>query len=307
MKKIVNTISLAIFYLLFVLIVFTTCKKNKNDVNKIGGFNSSSEIHPESLKAYWTFDGTPNENISSITPTTNMGSSFVPGVKGQAIHFKDGYLLFPNFPSVNGPVLGSITVSCWIKVDNNGVKDLNVFSLTMGTSAQTDWSAGFINMGIDTHHPTSSDDTLLLHSSFSTYPNTVSSRISGDNLNENGIREIDYKTVHGTNKWVHYVCRYEAIGSNFDIFANGILVSNKNLRHKTTGTPPTGLGELVTCGCPSQVLIGAFANTDSGFPNSATLPDHGFFNGSIDEIRFYTTALKDEEINALYQLELAGR
>lgn len=295
MKKYIPNIKKILAYSLFSLVIFSSCKKNNSNPNQVGGFNSSNDIEPKALRAHWTFDDTPDEIINGIKPSNFNGTSYVTGIKGKAISLADGYILYPNFSAVNGPDLGSVTVSCWIKIANNGSKNSNAFSLTIGTAHQTDFGASFINMGIETSSA-ASDSTLILQPSFTTYPNTQSSRVSGDNSG----------TFNGANKWVHYVTRYDGVTSNFDVFADGVMISNMNMRHKTFSGTDKGLGDLLTCGCPSQVLIGGFANAATGFLNSPVHSQDGLFNGQIDELRFYTTALTDAEINSLYLLEKAG-
>lgn len=308
MKQNAQKLVLAFLSVFMLSGIFISCKKSSVAApDPIGGFNSSNDIEAAALKAHWTFDGSVNESISNTAPITNTGTSFVAGVKGQALTLANGYLLYPNIPALNGPNFGSVTVSCWVKTDNNGSLATNVFSLTQGTATQTDWNTGYVNMLLETGHNQATDDTLVFHPSFSTYPNGPTNRLGGDNINDYGVRETDFKTVHGTNKWVHYVMRYDATGSNIDVFANGVLVSNNNFRHRTTGNPPVGIGPIISSGSATQALIGAIANASTGFPLSATQPWQGKFTGSIDELRFYTAALTDAEISSLYQLELAGR
>ncbi|GAC1424180.1 MAG: hypothetical protein NVS1B13_08800 [Flavisolibacter sp.] len=305
MKKVNN--GLAILSVLVAGLCFSACKKSGSSIappDPIGGFNTSNDVGGANLKAHWTFDGNLNESMSNTPPSSNAGASFVAGVKGQAVNFANGYALYPTIAALNTANLGSVTVSAWVKVDNNGSTVSDVFSLTQGTPNQTDWNTGVVTMYLETGHKTATDDTLVLHSAFSTY--ATGARLGGDNVNDYGVRETDFKTVHGTNKWVHYVMRYDGTTSNIDLFANGILVSNNNFRYRTTGTPPTGIGPIVTT-LGTQALIGAFATAKTGFSKSPDQPWQGLFNGSIDELRFFTAALSDANISSLYQLELAGR
>jgi hypothetical protein len=284
--------------------VFTSCKKSDSVAapDPIGGYNTSNDVGASTLKAHWTFDGTLNESISNTAPSASTGTSFTTGVKGQALSLANGYVLYPTIAALNNANIGSVTVSAWVKTDNNGSKATNVFSLTQGTAAQTDWNTGAVTMYLETGHAVTTDDTLVLHSAFSTY--STGTRQGGDNINDYGTRETDFKTVKGTNKWVHYVMRYDGTTSNIDIFANGILVSNNNFRHRTNASG--GIGPIVTT-TPTQALIGAFPSATVGFPNSAAQAWQGLFNGQIDEVRFWASALSDTDISSLYQLELAGR
>ena len=302
-----KTIMLSTVCLCLMASIISSCKKSDTVTppDPIGGFNNADEVGATTLKAHWSFDGTANEAISSTAPTTNSGSSFGTGIKGQGLVLNNGYLLFPTIANLNVANIGSMTVSCWVKVDNNGSSPSNAFSLTQDTAKQSDWNTGMVNMLLETGHPIATDDTLVFHPSFSTYPTGPSVRISGDNINDYGVREVDFKTVHGTNTWVHYVMRYDGTGSNIDVFANGIVVSNNNFRHRETA-PGVGVGPLVGT-VPTKVIIGAFPNAATGFPHSPVQTWQGKFTGSIDEIRVWYSALTDANISALYQLEKVGR
>jgi len=290
------------------IIIFNACSKSSStpQLPPINGYNTSNDVAAASLLAHWTFDGTNNETISSTAPTTTTAASFVTGVKGQALALNNGYLVYPTIAKLSGAnAFPSVSVSCWINTDNRDSLASSVFCITKAQAAQTDWNDGPVNVYVETgkNHLTY-DDTLVLHSAFATYPGGT--RMGGDNINDYGVRGTDFQTVLGTKKWVHYVMRYDATGSNIDIFANGVRVSNNNFRNRTTGTPPVGLGPIISP-VPTQVVIGSWPNSVAGYTNSAAQAWQGLYVGSIDEIRVYSSALTDLEIGSLYQLESAGR
>ena len=284
------------------------CSSKNDDVvlPPIGGYNTSNDVAAANLKASWGFEGTLNEGISSTAPSTSLRSSFVTGIKGQALKLDSGYVLYPTIPALNTSNFGSFTVSNWIFTQNqgNGSRPTSVFTLTLSPTAQTDWNSGPINMYLENGRPTSYNDTLVLHSAISTYP--TGSRLGGDNINDYGIRETEFKTLKGANKWVHYVLRYDGVGSFIDIYANGVLISNSNFRFRNIAG--VGIGPIVfPSGAQTQVLLGGFPNSTTGFANSTLQTWHGLFRGNIDQLRLYNKALSVDEISALYQLELAGR
>ncbi|MBC7537142.1 MAG: LamG domain-containing protein [Ferruginibacter sp.] len=284
-----------------------SCKKDKAPVvippDPIGGFNNSDEVGGTNLKAHWTFDGTTNEKISSLAPLSGSANTFAAaGLKGQALSLDSGYLLYPTIPALNVANLGSVTVSAWIKTQNNGRGATAVFGLTTGTATQADWNNGPVLMYLENGFGVSYNDTLVLKGVFATYP--VGVPVRGDNVNDYGVRGTDFKTVLGANRWVHYVFRYDGVGSNIDLFADGILVSNNLFRHRENAGVPTG--PLVTP-IPTQVIIGGFPNSETGFSLSPVQSFQKKFAGQIDEVRFYTASLSDADISALYQLEKAGR
>jgi hypothetical protein len=281
-------------------------KKSTPALPKIGPYDNSNQIASSNLLAHWTFDGTNNETISGTAPTKTVGATFVTGVKGQALNLASGYLLYPTIAALStANAIPSVTVSLWVNVDNNGATATNVFALTGLTSVQPDWNQGPLNVYMETGHPVATDDTLVLHSAFHSYSGG-NYNLGGDNINDYGVRGTDFQTVHGTKKWVHYVMRYDATGSNIDLFANGVRVSNNNFRNRTTGAPPVGIGPIVL-NTPTQVLIGGFPNSATGYTNSPLQTFEGLMVGQVDEVRVYNIAMQDTDIGYLYQLELAGR
>lgn len=270
----------------------------------IGGYNSSSDIASSNLLAYWPFDGNNTEAKSNTNPTNAKNASFTTGAKGQALSLADGFVLYPTIASLSSAnAIPSFTVSAWINTDVNGKTASSVFALTQATSAQTDWNKGPINMYLENNKPVSTKDTLVLHAAFHIYSNN-NYDLGGDNINDYGVRETDFKTVKGANKWVHYVMVYDGSASTIDLYADGVMVSNKNFRKRDNqGTP---LGNMVIS-TPTQVLIGGWPNTTTGYTNSSVQAWQGLYTGQIDEVRVYSKALPATDISALYQLELAGR
>ena len=262
-----------------------------------GGYTNSSQVASSNLLAYWSFNDNKNDSTSGTAPIVDSNSSFIQGIEGQAVHLSNGYLLYPTIPALNkADAVSSVSVSLWFYIPgNNGSTFSELFTLARDTTKETDW-LNILNVGIETGHAIS--DPTDLHSWIGTYP--MGTRNGGDNINDYGTVGTDYQRLDGANKWVHYVMRYDASTESIDLFANNIRVSNNNFRTRT------GLGPLVSP-TPTQVVIGAFSNNSTHFPLSATLGFHGFFNGSIDEVRVYNKALNDQEISALYQLQRQGR
>jgi len=284
------------------LVDLAACTKFKNDdsftkgdVPPIGNYKSSDDVAKSSLMAHWTFDSTNEETISHTAPSNVVNASFVKGIKGPALHLTAGYINYPVVAGLNVANLGSVSVSLWINVDNNGSQASEFFALTPAPDKQTDWGS-VINIYAETGHPVSSDDTLALHAAVGTYTNGL--RTGGDNINDYGVREQDFKTVHGTNKWVHYVMVWNGADSTLDIYANNVLVSNNNFRKRNFGNLQSPI--------PVQPLIGGWPNTTTGFSQSGTQGWQALLTGSIDELRVYNKALGADEIHALYFFEKLG-
>ncbi|MDJ1501643.1 LamG-like jellyroll fold domain-containing protein [Xanthocytophaga agilis] len=303
MKKQRITYAIAAFALASALLV-TSCKDDEKKLPDIGGYGSADEVGASNLLAHWSFDGNSTEQKSGTAPAKTENATFSTGVKGQAVSLANGYLLYPTLTALSSAnAIPSVTVSAWINTDVNGSTASSVFALTQATSAQTDWNQGPINMYLETGRPTSTKDTLALHSAFHTYSGG-NYNVGGDNINDYGTRGTDFQTVIGANKWVHYVMVYDGAASTIDLYANGVVVSNKNFRVRDNGGAPIG---NLTLSTPTQVLIGGWPNTVTGYTNSSAQSWQGLYTGQIDEVRVYSKALSATDIGSLYQLELAGR
>ena len=284
------------------LIQVSSCEKPNYDdsfvaakVPPIGNYNSSADVAKENLIAYWSFDTDNAETISGTQPTNAVNNSSVAGIKGNALHLDSGFVLYPVIANLNSAnAINSVTISMWINVDNNGAQASSFFALSPPTNA--DWG-GVINMYAETGHPVSTDDVLALHSAVGPY--ATGSRSSGDNINDYGNAGVDFQTVHGTNRWIQYIMRYDGVAETIDLYANGVRVSNNNFRVRT------GLGVIVEP-VPSVVLLGGWPNAATGFPASGIQNFQDELTGSIDEIRVYNKALDDNEIHALFVFEKLG-
>jgi hypothetical protein len=285
----------------------TSCGKDNDDPDlpQIGGYNNSNEVAAANLKAHWSFDGTLNERISNTAPANSLRTSFVAGAKGQAVKLDSGFILYPTIAALNSNI-GSFSVSTWIYTENqgDGTRPTGVFALTLGATAQRDWNDGPILISLENGRPKSYNDTLVIKTNIATTKGGA--LLKGDNINDFGAREVDFKTVRGANKWTHVVARWDGTGSFIDFYANGVRVSNNNFRFREAAG--VGFGPMtLPAGTTTQVLFGGYPNATNGFPLSTLQGFQGLFRGNIDETRFYNKALTDDEIMALYELESAGR
>lgn len=263
-----------------------------------GGFTNSSQVAAANLLAYWSFDVNSYEVKSNTKPDSMVNTIASTGIKGNGLTFNQGFLSYPTIPALSTPnAVGSCTVSLWLKFANNGSKLTSFFALSRNVNVETSWLT-ILNVASETGNHPASDENLYFHSWIGNYAS--GNRNGGDNINDFGVAGTDYQIFPGANKWVQYIMRYDGATSTIDLFANNILVSNKNFRVRT------GLGSLVAP-IPTRVVLGAFPNSSTGFTNSPTEGFHGKYTGSMDEVRVYSKALTDVEISALFQLERQGR
>jgi hypothetical protein len=285
---------------LMILLGATSCKKDGNPNNlppvspgdyagTIDGFNSSDEIFPKNLVAYWSFDDTKNELKSGTAPTRTAGDAFISGgVRGKAIALNSGFLYYAKqFNAFKTDSLKSFTLSMWVQILNNGSKKTQIFQIAR---------PGMLNGNLDhiletDQNPASNTDYIRIHPYFTT--------VGGgrqDNINAFGAQNRSPKI--GATKWTHLILTYAASTGAFHIWADGEKIGN--YPNRGTGNNSFKSWE------PNEVIIGGNYNTIPGMSVSA---DASFaaMTGSIDEIRMYNIALPDAFIGVLYKLGLANK
>ena len=297
LKKYISSYVLCIIAL---SVSFSSCKKDGNPNNlpsvsagdydgKIDGFNSSDEVYPDKIIAYWSFDDTKNELKSGTAPASSLNDTYITGgVRGKALSLAAGYVFFSNqFQKFKTDSLKSWSISLWVKILNNQNttnKRTMVFQM-----ARPGIFNGNINFILNTNgFPSTNTSKLRLQPTFA----TVNSATGGgmqDNLN-NVLDNTDL------TQWVHLVLTYDITTGVFNNWMNGIKVGN---------FPNRGTTNIYKSWEPSQLLIGANYNA-AGMPVSADA-SFGAMTGSIDEIRMFNFPLGDAFIKALYNLGKAGK
>jgi len=277
-------------------LIGTSCKKDGNPNNlpsvspadyagKIEGYDSSEQIFPQNLIAYWSFDGTKNEIKTGTAPTTTANDALVDGgVRGKALSLTAGYLYYATqFPQFKTDALKSFTISEWVKILNNGSKRTMTFQL-----ARPGMFNGDINFILNTNsNPASNTDVLKIQPTFTTVGGGTQ-----DNLNNVLSPKI------GMDKWTHLVITYDGNTGVFNIWADAIKVG---------GFPNRGVGNnLFKAWEPNEVIIGSNYN---GIPGKQVNSDTNFapMTGQIDEIRVYNIPLPDAHIKALFNLGKANK
>lgn len=282
--------------ILSLLLTMNSCKKDGNPnhlpgvspsdyAGKINGYDSSEQIYPKNLVAYWSFDDTQKEQISGNSPAQSANATFATGgVRGKSLSLNSGYLYYPiQFTAFKTDSLKSFTVSLWVKILNNGTKKTMLFQI-----ARPGMFTGNLNFILNTQsYPASNTDVLKIQPNFSTVGGGTQ-----DNLNNVLSPKI------GLDKWTHLVLTYDGNTGVFDIWADGVKVG---------GFPNRGTGNnLFKSYEPSELIIGSNYN---GIPGKSVSSDASFapMSGQIDEIRVYNIALPDAHILALFNLGKAGK
>ncbi len=282
-------------------LLFSCSKENPNHLpsvspsdfqGKIEGFDSSGEIAPQNLVAYWSFDGTEQESISGVSPSSTSNDSYIDGgVRGKALKLDSGYVYYSTqIPNLTA--LHSFTVSEWVQVVNNGSTPTLTFTLTRPGQL-----FGCINFLLETgQHAASDTSTLVVHPTYADVNGGTQ-----DNLNANwepdGAGTFKSPTI-GTNKWVNLMITYDSASVIFQIYANAQRIGTLSYQQRGTAYFKDAV--------PNEVIIGGWYNNIPGkkvTDDTWTVP----MRGSIDEIRIYNTVLGAADLKALYELGAAGQ
>jgi len=291
------------------MVLFSSCKKDGNpnnlpDVNpadyegKIDGYNSSEEIFPKNLVAYWSFDDNKSELKTNTVPTADINNTLVDGgVRGKALSLTAGYLYFSKqFEAFKSESFKSFTISEWVQILNNGSKKTMIFQL-----ARPGIFNGNINFVLETNlFAATVIDQLKIHPTFTNLAGTgTQDNINTKRDNPGDPNYFPYLTpTIGQNKWVHLVITYETTTGVFNIWADGVKVGAFPSRGVGTSTFKSHEPNEVIIGGNYNVIPGKSVNADASF---------AAMTGRIDEIRIYNKALPDAHIIALYNLGKAGK
>lgn len=267
----------------------------------IGGYNSADEVGSTDLVAYWPLNGTGVESKSSVAPTTTVGTTWEAGVKGQGAKLTAGYMKYPSITSLSSS-LTSFTVSSWVKVQNNGSTASVFFTL----ARPNEW-AGNINFMAETGWKGAAVDSLTVKGlivsdnslGWQDSRNTV--KLDQGMIDENTANPTSTQHVAFANKvggqWAHAVITWDGATRLFKVYTNGVKISNPKWEQRGTVD-----GTVLNFTTPTNAVIGAFGDIATTIE-----PWNKAMTGNVDEIRVWKKALNAADINALYELEKAGR
>jgi Concanavalin A-like lectin/glucanases superfamily len=279
-------------------LVFNACKKEEADIvlPPIGGFNNADEVGKTDLLAHFPLDDAKERISGSIAPDVK-NVSYSKGVKGNGAVLAAGYLAFDPIPALTANT-ASYSLSAWTQIKNNGTNATMLASITR----PFDWKGNF-NILCETGWRQASSDTLVVKGLFVSLEGNPPADSNQESLNDPSKGGV--QVCHGATDtaWTQIIATWDAATSLFQIYANGVKISNPADEFRKTGAVP--VGDLVFNPAVSRMVLGAFiTNTlNGGTPASWQKP----MTGKIDEVRVWKKALSPAEIDALYQLEKAGR
>ena len=253
----------------------------KKPLPSFDGFANSKDIEPASLVAIWPFSGSLTDSISNAT-ATNSGTSFTGGVSGQGLQgAANSYAVANTSAAIKG--LHSFTISTWVNMPQN-TNALGVLSIANG---QTFW--GNLDIFFDTGDAnTATSGNLKVHM----WNNSAST--TGTDAWEGG-----YTVDNPWNKWIQILVTYDDAAGKISVYYNG-KVAGTNTQ---AGFAPLDWSQA------NQIVFGTmqFQTTPSLTSATGAQDWAGYLTGKLDQVRVYNKVLTDDQIDALYNLEKAGR
>lgn len=301
-------------------ITMSSCKKSSSDptLPPIGGFNNSDEVGAANLVAKWSFENSLTESKQNISGTgTNV--AYTAGAKGQCWQGSSSQPRYAIYSAGTAlPALSSYTFSFWM---NSDTMKLPLADPTQGHGAQgifalanTNDFWGGINLFMENRSP-ADNDTLRLKLLVNNTRTGVIWQGQGPILRIPNVR----------NTWAHVVLTYDASTSRFSGYVNGVLggkmevpygpafggsyiqyADNPGGLDNPNGAPLYGAVQLPAA---TQMVIGSHQFTTTPAMNTGGSQQSWAttYAGLLDEFRIFKSALSASDINALYQLEAAGR
>lgn len=266
----------------------------------IGGYDSADQVGAADLIAYWPLNGSGTESKSSTAPSSTKGLTWVAGAKGQAAQLADGYLAYPTIAALSA-TLPSFSISTWVNVKNNNDAVGGGYPSTFFTLSRPNEWAGNVNFMAETGWQPSTSDSLTVKGLI------VSSNNLGWQDTRNTIKASPADIAAGqaafpnkvAGKWAQAVLTWDGTTRLFKVYVNGVKISNPvwELRGAADSEP-------LAFTTPTRAIIGALETYVTGTATDAWIKG---MTGQIDEVRVWKKALVLADINALYELEKAGR
>ena len=256
------------------------------------GYSSSKDIEPTSLVAYWPFSGSLKDSLSSTTGVAT-GTSFAAGLSGQALQGAPSSYVISDVPAAV-KALHSFTMTLWYNMPENTNGLVNFVNIVNG---QNFW--GNLDIFIE-NPPSATSGNLKVHA----FNNAAAADTPPAGIDA---WEGDYVITNAYNQWNQITVTYNDDTATVTVYYNGSSVGTNT---------PTGFGHLDWSAATKMVfgteqfatnptLTTGGPTDDSGKP---TVPSWtNYLVGKMDQVRVYNTVLSSSQIDALYNLEKAGR
>lgn len=244
-----------------------------------GGYSSSQQIEPASLVAFWPFSSSLADSLSGVTGVST-NTSFGNGLSGKGLAVSSTGYVVTNTPTAVKS-LHSFTISVWVNMPLN----TGATGLVSVAHSQNFWG----NLDIFYDNGGSATTGVLKVHVFN-----KSGATSGSDAWEGG-----YTVANPWNTWVQILVTYDDTKSTVNVYYNGALAGTNTV----SGFAP------LDWSAAKQMVFGTLQFQTTPSLTSATT-SQGWaanVNGTMDNIRVYSTPLSVSEVSALYNLEKLNR
>jgi hypothetical protein len=311
-----NNISISIKFIctaIIVAILFSSCYKKYNTEDYaplfvINGYSYVSEIEPTKLVSYWGFDNNLVDSVSKSAATAT-NTSFADGYVGKALQGSNNGYAVADITSQIAKVDGSFTLSFWMYYPSNTTTDNNwvdIITITNPNQYQA-WNAPFSGNFNFLKYP-GSDRTNGAASQFGYHIRNVSGAGNWWDGPENWFNNLWTGSVY--NNWVNWTFTYTASNKTFNIYKNAAQWKSDGwVDGGGSNTYPqvqNSFANLKFNAPPTKIIFGG--NTDTGVTSDQTWGKSiTGFDGKLDEVRIYNTALTQIQIQSMIGLQSKGR
>jgi hypothetical protein len=245
-----------------------------------GGYSSSKDIETGSLVAYWPFNGTLTDSLSSTTGVST-GTSFGSGIVGKGLQgANNGYVVSAVPAAVQS--LHSFTISTWVNMPQNTTGAIGILGIANSQNFWGNFDIFFDNGG------TATTGVLKVH----VWNNGTST--AGSDAWEGG-----YTVAKPWGTWIQILVTYDDTKSTVTVYYNGAVAGTNTA---------AGFAPLNWAGVQKMVFgTLQFQTTPSLTSGSTSQTWAGFLTGQMDQVRVYNKVLSASEASALYNLEKLGR
>lgn len=272
-----------------------------------------AEVAPpqaESQLAYWAFDGNANDAVGEFNADAEVEVEYVEdrfGQMGSAVSF-DGDRSIIEVPNGDQLITDNWTLSFWAQIDT------------------TNHDAGHFILGVGAFHgfqfeaPKNASFVKLAGRYKMADGNTQSNDffVNGDGQDAAnggwvGV-EVEEDVPGGlesllADEWAHIVVTYNSTDNTRSLYINGDLIQRDNLSNAdlnytgltfdASGTADE-IGTKLAFGFPFDRTTTLWQNEPWGNYDN---PEANHFKGELDDVRIFSVALSDSEVQNLYELE----
>jgi hypothetical protein len=250
----------------------------------INGYTNPDQIATSNLIAHWNFNNTLADSLSGTTGVAT-GTSFGPGLKGQALQGANSAYVLSNTPTAIQN-LHSFTFSVWVKMPENTDGAVGIMDMANDQSGNPGfWGSMaifFDNGGTD------NTGVLKIHAfNVAGSPTGIDGWLGG------------YTVNNPWGGWINVCVTYDDSTSTFVVYYNGASIGTSTV---------AGFAPLNWKAATKMVFGTLQFQTTTSLTVSTGAQDWASYQvGETDEVRVYNRVLTNTEVGSLVALQHRGK